>query len=184
MNAREKNLVFLLFGVAFLVINIFLFTSFKAAMQKKRSQLDIGAKKLELMEQDLATWESKADDVEWLANNQPVVGVHGNIGAELAAYTEEVAKRHGVVLSKRPSPQRADTEEEGAYRSARAKVTANAMDNQLYKWLSDLQDPELSRSVTFLRISPQRDDPTRIDCELEITQWFRPEMEEEPILAE
>ena len=110
-------------------------------MQKKRSQLDVGAKKLKLMESDLATWESKADDVEWLMNNQPVVGVHGNIGAELAAYTEKVANKHGVSLSKRPSPQRADTEETGAYRSARAKVVANAMDGQLYKWLVELQDP-------------------------------------------
>ena len=184
MNQREKNLISLLFGVAFLLINIFLFSSFTAAMQKKRSQLDAGAKKLYLMEQDLASWESKAEEVEWLVNNQPVEGVHSNIGAELSAFTETVANRHGVILSKRPSPQRADTEEDGAYRSARAKVTANAMDDQLYKWLSDLQDPELSRSVTFLRISPQRDDPTRIDCELEITQWFRPEMEEEPIIVE
>ena len=131
------------------------------------------------MESDLATWESKADDVEWLMNNQPVVGVHGNIGAELAAYTEKVANKHGVSLSKRPSPQRADTEETGAYRSARAKVVANAMDGQLYKWLVELQDPELNRAITFLRISPQRDDPTRVDCELEVTQWFRPEIEEE-----
>ena len=58
------------------------------------------------------------------------------------------------------------------------------MDSQLYKWLSDLQEPRLSRSITFLRISPQRDDPTRVDCELEITQWFQPEMEQEPIVAE
>ena len=46
MNSREKTLIFVLFGVAFFVINIFLFTSFQSAMQKKRSQLDVGAKKL------------------------------------------------------------------------------------------------------------------------------------------
>ena len=104
MNAREKNLICLLFGVAFLVINIFLFTSFKSAMQKKRSQLDAGAKKLELMEQDLVTWASKADDVEWLANNQPPVGVHGNIGAELAAYTEEGGKTSWCRFIPAPEP--------------------------------------------------------------------------------
>ena len=136
------------------------------------------------MDSDLATWESKADDVEWLMNNQPVEGVHGNIGAALAAYTEEVANKHGVRLSKRPSPQRAEAEEAGAYRSARAKVVANAMDDQLYKWLVELQDPALSRAITFLRISPQRDDPTRVDCELEVTQWFRPEIEEELVEVE
>jgi len=184
MNSREKTLIFVLFGVAFLIINIFLFTSYQTVMQKKRSQLDIGAEKLKLMDSDLATWESKADDVEWLMNNQPVEGVHGNIGAALAAYTEEAANKHGVSLSKRPSPQRAEAEEAGAYRSARAKVVANAMDDQLYKWLVELQDPALSRAITFLRISPQRDDPTRVDCELEVTQWFRPEIEEEPVEVE
>ena len=66
MNSREKTLISVLFGVAFLIINIFLFTSYQAVMQKKRSQLDAGAKKLYLMEQDLASWESKAEEVEWL----------------------------------------------------------------------------------------------------------------------
>jgi hypothetical protein len=58
------------------------------------------------------------------------------------------------------------------------------MDDQLYKWLVELQDPALSRAITFLRISPQRDDPTRVDCELEVTQWFRPEIEEELVEVE
>ena len=35
MNSREKTLIFVLFGVAFLIINIFLFTSYQTVMQKK-----------------------------------------------------------------------------------------------------------------------------------------------------
>ncbi len=184
MNTREKTLILTLFGVAFLIINAFVFTSYQAAMQKKRIQLQKGARQLEQMEKDLATWATRAEEVEWLSNNQPAEGVHGTVGAGLVKDTEEAARRHGVTLPKRPSPQKADPDEVGVYQSARVKAVANAMDEQLYKWMTDLQDPAKSRSITFLRISPQRDDPTRVDCELEITQWFLPEMEEGSAVAE
>jgi hypothetical protein len=58
------------------------------------------------------------------------------------------------------------------------------MDRELYRWLTDLQDPAKARSVTLLRISPQRDDATRVDCTLEVTQWFSPESEEDPAINE
>lgn len=179
MNKREKTLIAVLFGVAFFIVNIFLFTSYQAGMQKKRSQLNNGAKQLRQMDEDLAIWESQAQDVEWLSNNQPAEGVHGNIGADLVKETVTMAQRHGVILPSLPSPLPADNQEFGVYRSARVKVKANAMDEQLYKWLTDLQDPERSRSITSLRISPQRDDQTRVDCELEVAQWFTPKLEEE-----
>ena len=179
MNKREKTLITTLFGVAFFIVNIFLFTSYQAGMQKKRSQLGNGAKQIKQMEQDLAVWESQAQDVEWLSNNQPGLGVHGNIGADLVKETVTIAQRHGVVLSGLPSPLPADNEEFGVYRSARVKVKANAMDDQLYKWLTDLQDPARSRSITSLQIAPNPDDKSRVDCELEVAQWFTPQLEEE-----
>ena len=83
----------------------------------------------------------------------------------------------------RPSPQREDADESGAYRSSRVKVAASAMDRELYNWLADLQDPQKSRSVTFLRITPERDDQSRVDCVLEVTQWFSP-VSDEAIEAE
>lgn len=184
MNTREKNLILILFGVAFLIINAFVFTSYQAAIIQKRVQLQKGARQLEQMEKDLAMWATRAAEVEWLSNHQPAEGVHGTVGAELVKDAEEAARRHGITLPKRPSPQKADTDEAGVYQSARVKVLADAMDQQLYNWLTDLQNPEKSRSITFLRISPQRDDPTRVDCELEITQWYLPEMEEGAVLSE
>jgi hypothetical protein len=181
MNDREKKLIFILFGAAFLIVNIFLFTSYNAAMKKKENQLKQGTKDLKKMNTELDAWESQIADVDWLLDNPPVEGTHGKIGAELATYTEKSALRYKVQLKKRPSPQRENPEEGGAFRSARVKVLGNAMDRELYLWLTDLQDPQKGRSITSLRISPQRDDPTRVDCELEVTQWFTPEIEEEAV---
>ncbi|MCP5536659.1 MAG: hypothetical protein H7A51_10565 [Akkermansiaceae bacterium] len=181
MNAREKKLVFILFGAAFVILNVFLFTSYNTAMQKKGNQLKQGEKDLKRMEKELSAWDSQAEDVNWLNENPPVEGTHGQIGAELATYTEKSADRYRVTMKKRPTPQREDPEETGAYRSARVKVQGNAMDRELYLWLTDLQDPKKGRSITFLRIWPQRDDPTRVDCEIEVTQWFTPKVEEEAV---
>lgn len=181
MNEREKKLIFILFGAAFIIVNIFLFTSYNTAIQKKENQLKQGAKDLKRMENELTAWDSQADDVNWLIDNPPAEGTHGEIGAELATYTEKSAARFRVTMKKRPTPQREDAEEVGAYRSARVKVQGNAMDRELYLWLTDLQDPKKGRSITFLRISPQRDDPTRVDVELDVTQWFTPKIEDEAV---
>jgi hypothetical protein len=179
MNNREKKLIIILFGAAFIIVNLFLFTSFNTAKQQKKALFSKGAKDLEKMELELDEADSQIPDRDWLFDNPPVEGTHGKVGAELATYTEKSALSNRVKLKKRPSPQREDAEESGAYRSARVKVLGNATDRELYLWLTDLQDPKQGRSITQLRISPQRDDATRIVCELEITQWFTPQIEEE-----
>ncbi len=66
MNDREKKLIFILFGAAFLIVNIFLFTSYNAAMKKKENQLKQGTKDLKKMKTELDAWESQMSDVDWL----------------------------------------------------------------------------------------------------------------------
>jgi hypothetical protein len=181
MNNREKKLIFILFGAAFLIVNVFLFTSYNTAMKKKENQLKQGTKELKKMNKELDAWASQEDDVNWLVDNPPVVGIHSQVRSDLVSVVQRSAQKYRVTPKKAPIPQPENTEEFGAYRSARVKVLGNAMDRELYLWLTDLQDPQKGRSITSLSISPQRDDPTRIDCELEVTQWFTPEIEEEAV---
>ena len=63
------------------------------------------------------------------------------------------------------------------------KIVANGRDPEIYRWLSDLQDPKQFRSVTRLEIRPQRGDFTRMDCEVEVAQWFFPRVEGDEIPA-
>ncbi|MBT8044738.1 MAG: hypothetical protein KJO79_07285, partial [Verrucomicrobiae bacterium] len=64
MNPREKKLLIFLFGAAFLIVNIFLFTSYNEAKQRKENQMKQGSKQLGQMNQELDDWESQAEDVE------------------------------------------------------------------------------------------------------------------------
>ncbi|BDS05684.1 hypothetical protein NT6N_07240 [Oceaniferula spumae] len=174
MNDREKKLIFLLFGAAFIIVNLFLYTSYTAAKQKKEIALDKGAKEIALKEKQLLEADERIAEMNWLIDYAPKEGTHAAVRADLVTFAEQSAQRNGITMKKRPVPVREEAEPTGAYHIARVKVLVNARDPEFYRWITELQNPEKSRSVTMLRISPQRDDPTRIDCELEITQWFAP----------
>jgi len=179
MNAREKKLIFVLFGAAFLIANLFAYSAFTEALQKKKIQLKNGASELALKQVQLEEASTHQDEVDWLAEHMPVEGTHASVRAELVTFMEQSASKQRITLKKRPTPLRENPDEVGEFRSAVVKAVVNCRDSELYRWLVELQDPKKSRSITRLRITPQRDDPTRIDCELDVTRWFTPIPEEE-----
>ena len=179
MNEREKKLIIILCSAAFIVANLFGFTAYNAALQKKRVELKTGGDELKLKRSQLEEAHERNDEITWLAENLPGDGTHASVRADLVTFTEQSAVKHRVTIKKRPSPLREDPNETGDFRSAIVKVQVNCRDAELYRWLCDLQNPKIARSVTRLRITPQRDDATRINCELEVTQWFSPISEDE-----
>ena len=180
MNDREKKLIFILGGAGFIIANLFVYTSYDAALKQKKTEFTKGANELKLKLAELEEASTHIDEVNWLNENLPAEGTHASIRAELVTSTEQSAAKHQITLNpKRPSPLRENPDEVGAFRSAIIKVRANSRDEELYGWLVELQDPKKARSITRLRITPQRDDATRIDCEMEITQWFTPLSEED-----
>lgn len=178
MNEREKKLIFILFGAAFLIVNVFLFTSYTAAKQKKEAAIEKNKKSLALKKKEIDESDERIDEMNWLIDHEPGEGSHAAVRAELVTFTEQSARRNGVTSKSRPVPVPENIEEQGAFRTAQVKMIVNAPDREFYRWLVELQNPEKSRSVTRIRVNPQRDDPTRIDCELELTQWFLPATED------
>jgi len=181
MNEREKKLIMILFGAAFIIANFFGYSTYSQAMQKKEVQLKTGTDELKMKRLQLEEANEHLDEVDWLAENMPTEGTHASVRAELVTFTEQSATKQRLVIKKRPSALREDQEEQGEFRSAVVRVQVNARDPELYRWLVELQDPQKGRAITRLRITPQRDDASRIDCELEVTQWFTPITEDADI---
>ena len=178
MNAREKKLVMVLFGAAYIIVNLFAYTAYSEALQKKKIQLKNGTAELELKKIQLEEASTHQDEMDWLAENMPVEGTHASVRSELITFMEQSASKHRIELSKRPTSLRENPDELGEFRSAVVRAVVNCRDAELYRWLVELQDPKKSRTITRLRISPQRKDPTRIDCDLDVTRWFIPIPEE------
>ncbi len=180
MNDREKKLIFILFGGAFFIVNIFLFSSYTEAKQKKEIQLKKNADELALKKKEIGESDDRISEIEWLIDNGPKEGVHAEVRADLVNFAEKSALRAGVSTKKRPSPLPENPDEDGSYSTARVEMLVNARDPEFYRWLIELQDPQKGRAVTFLHIKPQRDDNTRVECELVLTQWFTPILDDAP----
>lgn len=178
MNDREKKLTFFLLAIVLLIGSMFLYTSYNAKMAKNRATFKRNQEELERMKVELFDSKSKAKEEEWLNENLPTESTHGKVSSDLAGFTEKSAERNGVEFKTRPRPTDEDPDEFGAYRSAVVRVKGSAMDAPLYRWLVDLQSPKDHRSITSLRIIPQRDDDTKVECELEVSQWFTPPVDE------
>lgn len=174
MNDREKKLLFFLFGAGFIIANVFLYTVYSSGMQKMKSELNVTEKEYNDKMRELDRADERADEREWMMEHAPAEGNHRGIGTALAKFTEDTARRYGVEMKRRPRQEREDPNESGAFRSATVKVIVQGRDPQIVRWLTDLQDPRQSRSITLLKMEPQKNEPTQMDCELEVTQWFTP----------
>ena len=177
MNEREKKLLILLGFAVFCIANIFAFNAYQKSQKKMEAVLQNGKKEMKEKMAALTQANENVDDWDWWEQNQPIEGTHGSVSAELATYAETSAKRYGLVIKRRPNPLREDLSDLFYFSSAKVKAEVNGRDAEVYRWLTDLQDPKKFRSVTRLAIEPQRDDPTRMNCSLEITQWFLPPAE-------
>ena len=186
MNEREKKLLFMLLGAAFIIVNVFLYSSYSSGMQRMKSELNAAKTEYRDKTDELARADERASEREWLLEYQPKEGDHRGVGTALAKYTEDTARRYGVQMNRRPQQVRENLGETGVYRSATVKVMANGRDAEIVRWLTDLQDPRKSRSITRLEIEPEKNDKTqtRMSCELEVTQWFSPAAEEDTETAD
>ncbi|MGB0992411.1 MAG: hypothetical protein ACPG32_08075 [Akkermansiaceae bacterium] len=172
MNDREKKLIFLLLGVAFVLATVFAYTTFTSVMQKKKSAMAKNKTKIEEINANIDAAYDRQEEMEWYDNNQPVEGTFLEVQAKLHKF---VTQSMGSKVEKKSIvAQSADSELSGGYQKTTMKVLVSAYDPDLYRWICTLQSPKDFRSVTYIKIEPQRNDKTRVDCELNITQWFIP----------
>lgn len=179
MNEREKNLILILVGAAFIIANLFGFTTYSTSLKKKEAQLKTGASELKLKRQQIEEADERIDEIDWLAENRPADNTHDGVLAELVAFTEQSANKNRINIRKHPKPLPAKLDEVGNFSQAVVRVSVDCRDAELYRWLCELQDPKKARAITRLKIMPQRDDATRISCEVEVSQWFTPVDEED-----
>lgn len=60
------------------------------------------------------------------------------------------------------------------FQRSRIEVVVAGDPQLISGWLSALNDLKCFRRITSLRISPNRQDPTKQDCMVEVHQWFAP----------
>lgn len=170
MSSREKNLLSLLLLAGFVMFNFFLYSQY---LQKKTLfETSLETAKIELQQaissQDNATLYK--GQMQWLADNEPAPADAQTVQGQLQSFIENEARAAGLTLK----PQEfllTDTSGKH-YHRAQIKFSVTGQEKSLYHWLNTINNPSSFRSAIQIRLNPNTQDDTLIDCIAVISQWF------------
>jgi hypothetical protein len=174
MSDREKKFLIFASIAGFIILNILGFNFAKS----QRIQVDANSKLAQdklLMVQDFRSKrEQITDEMEWLRQHEPIPASSQSIQNGLHTLVEGGARSAGLTIK---SQQALPTDTAGAiYHRAKYQANVSGTEECLYRWFEGLNDPNLFRLASQIRLSPNQQDDTKIDCLATIEQWFVPEM--------
>lgn len=173
MSPREKKLLLFFAAAGFLVLNFLAIGFFKNKRLEVDRQRAQARQNLETVEQYRASREAVLDEMEWLAGHEPEPVANQDIQTKLQKLCEDEAKATGLTIkSQKPLPT--DASEGRHYHRAKIQITVTGSEEFLYKWFDRLNSPDQFRIASSIRISPNKEDDTKIDCTATIEQWFVP----------
>lgn len=173
MSPREKKILIVFAGSAFLVINFLAFGFFQAKRAEVDRKLAQARQQLETAEMFRSSREQVSDQMEWLASKEPQPAANEDVQTMLQQLCEREATSAGLTIkSQKPMPTEAA---EGLhYHRAKIQITVNGREEALYRWFDRLNVPDQFRAASLIRLSPNQQDDTQIDCTATVEQWFVP----------
>ncbi len=177
MSPREKRLLNLLLIVGFFLLN---FAAYKLFFVKRLADAGQRAATAETKVESARSAEDMLglfeDEMAWLEKNEPKEATEQETQTRLQQLLQREAQRNNLTI-KRQKLQPSVVSPGLVYHRARIEIEVNGMEMSLYRWLDRVHSPTESRAVTFMRMNPQKDDDTKIDCQIIVEQWFAPETE-------
>lgn len=175
MTTREKNLLFLLIGALFLVLNFLAYKNFyegeMTGLEKRinAAQSDLGRAEVVLAQR--SNWDNAE---RWLNRSEGKGIAYQTAQANLQAYVEREAKKRGLVVR----DQRIIPWQEGAhYNRVRVRFKVTGMEQQIQQWILALNQNRQLQVLTKFDVKPTRGDLTKADCEVEVEKYILPPVE-------
>jgi type II secretory pathway component PulM len=173
MSTREKRLL-IFFGIAgFLVLNFLAFNFYQTKRQVAVAQLADAQRQLDQAEIIKESRDQVAEEMEWLRENEPEPAAAQDVQTQLQKFCESQASEAGLTIKiQRPMPT--DSTEGRQYHRAKFQFTLTGTEESLYRWLDRVNVPADFRIATQIRLNPNKEDDTQIDCVTVVEQWFVP----------
>ena len=173
MSPREKKLLSIFAIAGFLVINFLAVKYYSTKRIEVTSNRDQARQKLETARNFSASREQVTDQMEWLAAHEPQPSANQDVQTQLQQLTEREARATGLTI-KTQKPLPTDATAGRHYHRAKIQITVTGSEEALYRWFDHLNMPDSLRIASQIRISPNAQDDTKIDCTATIEQWFVP----------
>lgn len=172
MSDREKKLLAILLFAGFVILNFFLFTLYTQTKARYDSALETAKTDLRQAITISESSEQFAEEMEWLAANEPDPAAYQDVQTKLQQYAETQARNLGLTIR---SQELLPTDESGShYHRAQVRLSLTGSEQALYRWFDMINDPAAFRTATQIRLTPDAKDDTLIDCTATLSQWFPP----------
>ncbi|MBC8127277.1 MAG: hypothetical protein H8M99_09085 [Gloeobacteraceae cyanobacterium ES-bin-144] len=173
MSPREKKLLLMFAAAGFVILNFLAFGFFQSKKIAVERGLEEAKQKLVTAETFRASSEQVTEEMNWLAEHEPEPAANQDVQTKLQQFCEQQAKSAGLsIKSQKPLPTEATP---GAhYHRAKIQIMVNGTEEALYRWFDNLNMPDQLRIASTIRMTPNKEDDTKIDCTATIEQWFVP----------
>lgn len=171
MSPREKKLLYFFAAAGFIVVNFLLFGYAQNLSIKAKADRAQAERQLEQAEQFRDSSEQISDEMDWLAEHEPEAAANQDVQTKLQQLCESEARAVGLTIkTQKPLP----TDEGTHFHRAKIQLLVNGSEESLYRWFDRLNVPDQLRVASSIRLSPNQQDDTKIDCTATIEQWFVP----------
>ena len=172
MSDREKKLLLFFALAGFAILNFLAFNFATSKRTEVNAQRADAGQKLETAELFRESREQVIDQMEWLTEHEPEAKANQDVQTSLQQLAEREAKSSGLTIkSQKPLP----TDTTGQhYHRAKLQFVVSGTEQALYQWFDRLNMPDQFRCASQIRLSPNQQDDTKIDCTATIEQWFVP----------
>lgn len=179
MSDRERNLLFILVTMAFVAVN---FLGYKlwyqpkmTALQGAQASAESKASTNETMGNALS---ARQPDLDWIGRYEPKPTTLGKMRTKIQQLAENEANRAQLEIFGRGRFGDAVEGPTLSYHLARYELEVRGSEASIYRWLDRLHSPNDFRAISYLKITPVRDDLARATCKIYLDQWFVPEGEQ------
>ncbi|MBN8458593.1 MAG: hypothetical protein J0M04_12220 [Verrucomicrobia bacterium] len=172
MSPREKNLLILFALGGFAILNLLGFKYYagqKAAIEGANAQ---AKNKLKAAEMISSSREEVAPAMEWINARKIGPSDFQIVQSTLQEFAEKEATGAGLTVKSQKGFEPDTTGPN--YHRVKYQFVITGTEQALYRWFDRLNDIEKFRAVTFIRLSPNKEDDTKIDCTAIVEQWFVP----------
>jgi hypothetical protein len=173
MSDREKKLLIFFAIAGFAILNLLAFNFATTQRQQVNIQRNQAQQKLATAEMFRESSAQVTDQIAWLAEREPQPAANQDVQTKLQQLAESEAKTAGLTI-KNQKPLPTDSAAGLHYHRAKIQITVTGTEQALYQWFDKLNLPDKLCIASQIRLTPNQQDDTKIDCTATIEQWFVP----------
>lgn len=173
MSDREKKLIIFFAIAGFAILNLLVFNFATTKRQEVNTRRDQAKEQLATAERFRESSAQVTDQMAWLAEHEPEPAANQDVQTKLQQLAESEAKATGLTI-KTQKPLPTDSAEGRHFHRAKIQITVTGTEQALYQWFDRLNMPDQLRIASQIRLTPNPQDDTKIDCTATIEQWFVP----------